>query len=299
MRAFYNPITATPFAHNESYMEFEPCEALKPYIKCFWGTKEPYRHRKTDIPTQGIVTPDTCVDIIFTVDFTNDRIEGGFCGIDDRTFMTYDANDEDKRVSIFAIRFFAWSAVLFSEESMSGTRNAFFEAGQHFYGLQREIAPYLFDITDMESRIRLAEIYLINHMHPERRNKVLMDAVLELLKHKGNVEIGQMAKDIHTSSRHLERLFQENIGISPKRLASLIRYQYLWNDILFHPEFRVLDGVHQYGYTDQAHLLHDFKRFHGMNIKEARQYALKHSDSRIQTEPHETSRFFTISDLTF
>ena len=43
-----------------------------------------------------------------------------------------DANDEEKVVSIFAIRFFAWCAVLFSEESMSNTRNAFFEVGHHF-----------------------------------------------------------------------------------------------------------------------------------------------------------------------
>ncbi len=299
MNTFYNPITATPFAHNESYMEFEPCEALRPYIKCFWGTKEPYRHRKTDIPTRGIVTPDTCVDIIFTVDFTNNRIDGGFCGIDDRTFMTYDANDEEKEISIFAIRFFAWCAVLFSEESMSDTRNAFFDVGHYFSRLQREIVPCLFDITDMESRIRLAEAHLIKHIHLERRNTVLTDAVLEMLKRKGNMEIGRLAKDIHTSSRHLERLFQENIGVSPKRLASLVKYQYLWNDILFHPEFQVLDAVHQYGYTDQAHLLHDFKKFHGMNIKEAREYALKNSDSLLQTEPHETGRFFTIPGVTF
>ncbi|MDE6434824.1 MAG: helix-turn-helix domain-containing protein [Lachnospiraceae bacterium] len=276
MSVIYNPITATPFAYNESYMEFEPCEALKPYIKCFWGTKKPYRQMKTDTPTRGIVTPDTCVDIIFTVDFTNNRIRGSFCGIDDRTFTTYDANDEEKVVSTFAIRFFAWSAVLFSEESMSDTRNAFFEVGHHFSKLQRAISPSLFDIVDMEARIRIAEEYLLKHIHPERKNTVLTDGVCEILKRKGNVKIGQLAKDIHTSSRHLERLFQENIGISPKRLASLVRYQYLWNDILFHPKFQILDAVYQYGYTDQAHLLHDFKRFHTMNITEAREYALKH-----------------------
>ena len=182
---------------------------------------------------------------------------------------------------------------------MSHSRNAFFEVGHHFSKLQRVLLPCLFDITDMESRIRLAEEFLLKHFHSERKNTVIADAVLELLKRKGNVEIGQLAKDIHTSSRHLERLFQENIGISPKRLASLVRYQYLWNDILFQPGFQVLDAVHQYGYTDQAHLLHDFKRFHGMNVKEAKEYAFKHGNSLSQKEPCETSRFFTISDLTF
>lgn len=36
----YNPITATPFQCTEEYMEFVPCDALKPYIRCFWGSKK-------------------------------------------------------------------------------------------------------------------------------------------------------------------------------------------------------------------------------------------------------------------
>lgn len=35
LHKLYNPITATPFKYTEDYMEFEPCEALKPYIHCF------------------------------------------------------------------------------------------------------------------------------------------------------------------------------------------------------------------------------------------------------------------------
>ncbi len=31
----YHLITATPFKCTGDYMEFEPCEALKPYIRCF------------------------------------------------------------------------------------------------------------------------------------------------------------------------------------------------------------------------------------------------------------------------
>ncbi len=57
----YNPITATPFACDETYGEYAPCEALKPYIKCFWRSRMPYRQKKTERPTKGIVIPDTCV----------------------------------------------------------------------------------------------------------------------------------------------------------------------------------------------------------------------------------------------
>ena len=59
------------------------------------------------------------------------------------------------------------------------------------------------------------------------------------------------------------------MGVSPKALASLMRYQLLWQDMLYSPRFDVLDAVARYGYTDQAHLLHDFHRRHLMTPREA------------------------------
>ena len=32
----YRPITAQPFDRSDGYREISPCEALKPYIRCFW-----------------------------------------------------------------------------------------------------------------------------------------------------------------------------------------------------------------------------------------------------------------------
>lgn len=272
----YNPITATPFACNETYVEAEPCAELKPYVKCFWGAPKPYRQAKTDIPIQGIVTPDTCADIIFSIDYTGNKVQGQFYGIDTQTFATYNSYEEEKVLSRFAIRFYPWSAVLFSEESMCDTQNACLDVGYHFSKLRRELEPLLFDAANMGERIRLAERYLLSHIHLERIKPILMEAIAGMLQSRGTMPIGRLSREIHISSRQLERLFRENVGVSPKQLSSLVRYQYLWQDALCKPDFRVLDAVYQYGYSDQAHLLHDFKRFHTMNIAEAQEYALQY-----------------------
>lgn len=274
LHKIYTPKTASPFACNETYMEFAPHEALKPYIKCFWGSRLPYRQRYTEKPAETVVTPDTCVDVIFHVDFTDNSAAGHFCGIDDRTFISY-ASKEEKTLSTFAIRFYAWSAILFAEDTMRGTKNKAFELDCHFSGLKRALEPQLFDLVRIEDRISVAERYLLEHIHLERQNTLVMETLEQILLKRGKMGIGQLSKEVHTSSRQLERLFQENIGISPKQLSSLIRYQYLWNDILYQPDFQVMEAVHKYGYTDQAHLLHDFKRFHTMNIAQAKKYAAK------------------------
>lgn len=272
----YHPITAFPLAQDDSYMEFEPCRELKPYVRCFWGTNNIYRQKKMNPPRQELITPDTCMDIIFTADFTNNRVEGNFYGIDDRTFEAHHNNNGGKIVSTFAVRFYAWSAVLFSEDSMKDTKNRFFDAGHHFAELKKKIEPLLFEVTDTKERIRITETYLLQRMQMRHSSLLVMDAVAQILASRGNIEIGSLAKNIHTSGRQLERVFGEYIGISPKKLASLVRYQYLWNDIVYRSDFHVQDAVHRYGYTDQAHLLKDFKRFHTMTISEARKHAYEH-----------------------
>ncbi len=101
----YNPITADPFKCTKNYMEFAPCDALKPYVRCFWGSREPVTQNENT--ATGLVTPDTCMDIIFKVDFTNNKIEDSFCGIDDRTFFSHHNNIEKKTDFTFAIHLHA------------------------------------------------------------------------------------------------------------------------------------------------------------------------------------------------
>lgn len=89
------------------------------------------------------------------------------------------------------------------------------------------------------------------------------------------MDIANLAKESFVSTRQLERLFHEYIGITPKKLSNLIRYQFLWKDILCDKDFDVLSAVYKYGYTDQSHLLREFKRYHSMDIHKAIEMAFK------------------------
>ena len=53
-----------------------------------------------------------------------------------------------------------------------------------------------------------------------------------------------------------------------------MRYQLLWCDAL-RPGFDIQDAVFRYGFTDQSHLLHDFKKFHTMTLPQAQTRAWK------------------------
>ena len=276
LHKIYNPITATPFRCAKNHTEFEPCDALKPYIRCFWGTKEPMEQEVEKDGTVEIVTPDTCADIIFTVDFTKNKIYDQFCGIDDRTFTTCDGKKEKNKIFLFAIRFYPWGAAMFAEESLKDTKNAFFDVGYHFAKLKKAIEPVLFEVDDMAQLIPKVEKVLLKNYNEKHKNPLVLQAIHHMLMQKGKIQVRELGQELFISERQLERLFREYVGVSPKSLASMVQYQYIWNDVVYNGQFDILDAVCKYGYVDQAHLCHSFKKYHSMSLDEAKKYAMKH-----------------------
>ena len=73
----------------------------------------------------------------------------------------------------------------------------------------------------------------------------------------------------------MERMFKQDVGISIKRTASLVRYQNVWREVILKEHFNVQEAVERYGYADQSHLLNEFKRFHGLWPSQAKLEALE------------------------
>ena len=121
----------------------------------------------------------------------------------------------------------------------------------------------------------LTEQVLLKRLSDVRENTVVNDTIQNILINKGSLDIAKLAKESFVSTRQLERLFHEYVGITPKKLSNLIRYQFLWRDILCEPDFDVLSAVYKFGYTDQSHLLREFKRYHSMDIHNAKIMAFK------------------------
>lgn len=248
----FTPITAQPF--RSGYMEYSPCEALKPYIRCFWtGINQSDR----------LVIPDLCADVIFDVESN----KAFFCGVSDEAFVSR------RLTETFGIRFYSWTVAMFTEDSLCGTLNGSFELGEHFHKLEKELAPSLAYAKNSDERIAVSEKFLINNLK-ERRCGLFTEALGEIIAARGVFTLNELSKKLHVSCRQLERVFSEYSGLSPKKVSMLIRYQCLWRDILSQREFNAADKALEYGYTDQSHLLNDFRKFHTLCPKQAKEIAL-------------------------
>ncbi|MEZ3436017.1 MAG: helix-turn-helix domain-containing protein [Lachnospiraceae bacterium] len=270
---FYMPLTAAPFRRSAKYKELFPINGkLAEYIRCFWGSERPYRGNEKP-SSADIVIPDTCMDIIYYIDHTEQTVTGGFCGMNDASFLNYENSKPGHLLSIFSIRFYAWGAYAFSEDSLSGTLNGFCDIQSRFRQLDALLRPQLLEKRSLEERTGIAEEFLLRQMFSVRQNHIVNTAAGQILLHKGALSVEGLARECFVSVRQLERLFHEYIGINPKKLCNLVRYQYLWQEILNNPKLHIQDAVWKYGYNDQSHLIREFKRYHAMDIGGAKRYA--------------------------
>lgn len=86
-------------------------------------------------------------------------------------------------------------------------------------------------------------------------------AVQQILAQRGNVRIERLSAGAGLSVRQLERQFKEQVGVGPKRLASLARFR---ASVMALPRRESwTDLALDLGYFDQAHFVADFTRYAG------------------------------------
>ncbi|MBQ9674099.1 MAG: helix-turn-helix transcriptional regulator [Ruminococcus sp.] len=255
----FKTITANPYQRN-TYLELAPCEALKPYIHCFWYSKD-------DGGSKGrsLVIPDLCMDIIL---YEYNGYHADFCGINNHSFYSVNTDTEH-----FGIRFYAWAVALFADDTMAEALNAYGCTQRYFSDFFNQTAEEILSAESLYEKKRLAENYLLKKLGNRSINPSVLNSIVYTIRNNGKATVKNLADDNAVSNRKLERDFLSTTGVSPKQMINLIRYQLLWQDAVKR-DFNVLDSVEKYGFSDQSHLLKEFKKYHGLTLTEARHEVL-------------------------
>nr|WP_195724298.1 helix-turn-helix domain-containing protein [Paenibacillus monticola] len=210
------------------------------------------------------------MDIIWEVDKSTGRASTFFSGINDAPFeIPYEAEQEK---SYFGIRFHFWAVHYFADDHLRAVLNAHVEVEQYFSTFHKDLGKHLTETSSMMERIVAAEAYLLRRLEGHRRtNDSMMNAVHAIINSKGLVSAVELQVSSGLSSRQLERLFHEYIGVTPKQTADLVRFQNVWQE-LYHPSPQsktMLDIVYAYRYSHQSHFNNNFKKYAGRTPLEA------------------------------
>jgi len=96
---------------------------------------------------------------------------------------------------------------------------------------------------------------------PDRRVAFVVDAIV---RRGGSFAIDAAAAATGLSRRQLERLFMRDVGLPPKQLARIVRFQRALRILESDSDQpRGIHAAHASGYADQAHFIRDFRALAG------------------------------------
>ncbi len=243
------------------HQEFEPPEALRDTIKCFW-----YNRRDSEASASAFeVQPDGYAEIIFHF--------GGNCSISNNgvlqplpsPFMMGLLNQPavfymENHLEIIGIRCFPWTVfdLLGLPSGKEGLR--IFE--HPITQFQPSLSKLMLSGRIDEALAQLKAYFL------DARSRVAIDSMLfnagvAINETKGRMPVSQVAAAAHTTVRTLERNFKQSSGHTVKDVSGLMRFEQVRNQLWLYPESNLAGLAHELGYTDQSHLSREFKRYSG------------------------------------
>ena len=128
----------------------------------------------------------------------------------------------------------------------------------------RRLGERLRDTPSWRRRFALMDQFLLGRLNRGPRPAPEVDwAWRRLTASGGAVPIGELAREVGWSHKHLIARFRQQVGLAPKTAARLLRFNGVWQRL---DQGGPLDWglvAAETGYADQAHLVREFRQFTG------------------------------------
>jgi len=125
--------------------------------------------------------------------------------------------------------------------------------------LPPEIQQLTVNTYTTESRITAIEKWLSELPTNESSAHAI---VAHIFEKNGLVGVEELAERFHISRRHLERLFQREVGLTPKKFVRIVKFSFIFQ-VMQEGDKSWVQIALQSGYFDQAHFIKNFKEFTG------------------------------------
>jgi AraC-like DNA-binding protein len=245
------------------YREIQPVRSLAPFIECFW-TLEGEPDRFESAPER--ILPDGCVEIIlsFAARFTEigERSEEK---LQPRHFLVGQMTRPviirpTGSVRLIGIRFHPGGTFPFVRIPMHEITDQIIELGAIAAELKREFVAAAEADESLRMKVAAIERVLAKQLRSCGHDSRLVDLTSRIVETAGRVSIDTLAGEAGISARQLRRRFLMEVGVGPKLLCRLLRFQQVFKAVDLNVA-EWADVALECGYYDQAHLINDFRQF--------------------------------------
>ena len=138
----------------------------------------------------------------------------------------------------------------------------------------RRLGERMQDAAGWDERFDLLDCALAECIAGARiETSIVAWAVRRIEETGGAVEMRALARELGYSRKHVITLFRDHVGLPPKLLARIVRFDGLLRHLRTGAARSWADLALDCGYYDQAHLVREVRRFTGLTPTEARPLA--------------------------
>jgi AraC-like DNA-binding protein len=247
------------------YRERPVGSPLDAFVECIWFLSTP---RGECAAARQTILPDGCIEVIFHLGapFLASADNGIPCA--QPTALVAGMLTGPLRVSAVpsaesvGIRFRPGGAYPFFAAPLSLLTDRVTPLDEAWGADARELGERLHEATSDEARAAIACAALTKRLIGAALDRPLGAAVYDVVRSAGRLSVGAVATRTGMSSRHLQRRFASRVGVTPKMLSRILRFQ----NTLRRARGERPDWLRiaiECGYTDQSHLIHDYASLSG------------------------------------
>jgi AraC-like DNA-binding protein len=243
------------------YQEHHPNPPLNRFVECFWTLEGDSGSGPSD-PER--VLPDGCAELILNF---GDRFvqhceqqrhtqpHQFFVGQITKPILISPTGT----VELIGIRFHPSGTAPFFRLPMEQLTNQVVELELLSKPIARRIAETVESLPTLWQKILELERILTEAIDLESLDQSLLSLANNIVLRGGVISVDDLANSAGVSNRQLERRFLREVGVSPKVLCRILRFQQVFRVVETDPTWATV--AVDCGYYDQAHLIRDFRQF--------------------------------------
>lgn len=248
--------------------------ALAPYVReyCGYFERTPVPARRREMPAAQVVMIIDFGPTLRLLDPSGARVAaqhaGGFvAGIDDGVTLTETVGQMEG----IQVNFTPIGARLLFARPMHELARQIVSLPDAFGPDGRDLAERLHDTRGWPARFRLLDRVLLDRMLAPSALPGWISVAWDRIEGSGGaVAIEALVGELGYSRKHLAAVFKEHVGMTPKAIARLVRFQRAVVALREAPAADLARLALDLGYYDQAHFSREFRAFSGLTPGECR-----------------------------
>ncbi|SFQ35080.1 helix-turn-helix domain-containing protein [Parafilimonas terrae] len=243
-----------------SFYKITPTEELKPYVNHFAISESLQQHTYKVFPSTKLVIGFQYKGFLNSVEnnLQNTLATAGITGIQN-SFKTFENTVVTGTVLVY---FTETGFTYFSSLPAHELFNQSVSLDNIFEKNKIEETEYKLSLAASHTgKIKIIEQFLLSQLKERKEDKLIVEAVKLIYQSNGLIKIKELTQKLFISQSPFEKRFRSLVGTTPKKFASIVRFNAVIGDL---KKARSLtDLCFEHNFFDQAHFIKDFKQYTG------------------------------------